>query len=298
MRFGPRRALILGGALVLAFAARGEGAAVFVSRLVWQDEIRSFGGWSGLDLFDNGTDFVAIADKGRLVRGRLSRDPSGRLTGIAAGEMQVLGDTPEGAFDREPHDAEGLALGPDGTVYVSFERIQRVLVYPDDGVSEAVRLPTHPHFIGLRPNKGLEALAIGPDGALYTVPEQPSAPDGPFPVFRFDGIDWQIVAQVHNPGDGFVPVGADFGPDGRFYLLERKVTRFLGFAARVRRYDVTDAGFAGETVLLRTRAGTHDNLEGLAVWRGSDGPIRLTMISDDNFNFFQKTEFVEYIVPE
>jgi hypothetical protein len=51
-------------------------------------------------------------------------------------------------------------------------------------------------------------------------------------------------------------------------------------------------------VLLRSAAGTHDNLEGLAVWRDVGGHIRLTMISDDNFRFFQKTEFVEYVVAE
>ena len=42
----------------------------------------------------------------------------------------------------------------------------------------------------------------------------------------------------------------------------------------------------------------HDNLEGLAVWRDDSGAIRLTMISDDNFNLLQRTELVEYAVPE
>ncbi|MCB1336808.1 MAG: esterase-like activity of phytase family protein [Maritimibacter sp.] len=297
MRFGPRRAVILAAALVLGFAARGDGSAVFVSRLVWTDAARGFGGWSGLDFTDAGRSFVAISDRGRLLRGRLLRDGAGNLAGVEAGEMERLGDAPEGAFDGETRDAEGLALGPDGRVYVSFERIHRVLDYGTDGVGAAARLPTHLHFIGLRPNKGLEALAIGPDGALYTLPEQPSSAGGTFPVLRFDGTDWQVIAQLDDRGDGFVPVGADFGPDGRFYLLERKVAPFSGFATRVRRFELSAAGLAGETLLLRTFAGTHDNLEGLAVWQDPAGQIRLTMIADDNFNFFQKTEFVEYLVP-
>ena len=41
----------------------------------------------------------------------------------------------------------------------------------------------------------------------------------------------------------------------------------------------------------------HDNLEGLAVTRAATGQIRLTMISDDNFNPFQRSEIVEYLLP-
>jgi hypothetical protein len=49
-------------------------------------------------------------------------------------------------------------------------------------------------------------------------------------------------------------------------------------------------------VLVDTPAGTHDNLEGLSVWRGPRGLVA-TMISDDNFRFFQTTEIVEYALP-
>jgi hypothetical protein len=42
----------------------------------------------------------------------------------------------------------------------------------------------------------------------------------------------------------------------------------------------------------------HGNLEGLAVWQDALGTIRLTMLSDDNFNSFQRSEFVEYRVAD
>ncbi len=50
--------------------------------------------------------------------------------------------------------------------------------------------------------------------------------------------------------------------------------------------------------LLRSGLGVHDNLEGIAVWRDDQGRMRLTMVSDDNFQFFQVSEIVEYVVPE
>jgi len=95
----------------------------------------------------------------------------------------------------------------------------------------------------------------------------------------------------------FRPVAADFGPDGRFYLLERRFHGPGGFSSRLRRFDLGPKGFSSGQVLLQTKAGRHDNLEGLSIWRGPDG-LRATMISDDNFLFMQVTEIVEYRLPD
>jgi hypothetical protein len=53
----------------------------------------------------------------------------------------------------------------------------------------------------------------------------------------------------------------------------------------------------GLETLFTTATGTHDNLEGLDVWSDSDG-LRATMIADDNFRFFQRTEIVDYRLPD
>lgn len=92
-------------------------------------------------------------------------------------------------------------------------------------------------------------------------------------------------------------MGADIGPDGRFYLLEREFTG-VGFRSRVRRFDMSDTALTNEITLIESHLLRHDNLEGISVWRDAAGALRLTMISDDNFNFFQRTELVEYTVPE
>jgi hypothetical protein len=69
------------------------------------------------------------------------------------------------------------------------------------------------------------------------------------------------------------------------------------FASRVRRFEVADGRVVREETLLKTATGTHDNLEGLAVWRDADGAIRLLMVSDDNNTPLQQTQIVEYRVP-
>jgi len=108
---------------------------------------------------------------------------------------------------------------------------------------------------------------------------------------------WSVPFFIPRIGP-FVPVGADFGPDGKFYLLERHIGGIFGFRTRVRRFIVQGNHIGAGEQLLKTTAGTHDNLEGLAVWQDEGGDIRLTMVSDNNFNFLQRTEFVEYHVQE
>ena len=49
-----------------------------------------------------------------------------------------------------------------------------------------------------------------------------------------------------------------------------------------------------DDTLLETPTGTHENLEGLAVWRDPEGRLRLTMVADDNFNLFLRNQIVEY----
>ncbi|MEZ5720689.1 MAG: esterase-like activity of phytase family protein [Paracoccaceae bacterium] len=296
MRFRPGRALILlAAALLLGLAARSEGPAVFVGRFAWTVQDPAFGGWSGLDVAGDGLGFTAVSDRGRITAGAFRRDPAGRIAGAEAGPIRTLGDTADGFFGNDYRDAEGLAVAPDGTVYIAFEDVRRVLSYRDARGGAATLLPIYRDFIGMVPNTSLEALAIDAGGALYTLPEAVVG-GGPFPVYRFDGHRWAVFGQVRDLGDGFVPVGADIGPDGLFYLLERRFVDRVGFASRVRRFTLTEAGLGNETRLLTTRVGTHDNLEGLAVWRDAGGRIRLTMISDDNFGRWQKTELVEYLV--
>lgn len=296
MRFRPGRALILlAAALLLGLAARSEGRAVFVGRFAWTMDERQFGGWSGLEVAADGLGFTAVSDRGRITEGVFDRSASGRLTGAITGQIHRLGDTDDGFFRRDYRDAEGLSIGSDGRVFVAFESVNRVLSYPDRQTAVATRLPIHLDFIGMISNTSLEALAIDADGVLYTLPEAVVG-GGPFPVYRFDGHRWAVFAHVRDLADGFSPVGADIGPDGLFYLLERRFVDRVGFASRVRRFTLTEAGLGNETRLLTTRVGTHDNLEGLAVWRDAGGRIRLTMISDDNFGRWQKTELVEYLV--
>ncbi|OWU86312.1 hypothetical protein ATO6_05650 [Oceanicola sp. 22II-s10i] len=271
----------------LVYAGTGPGPS---SRIDLKSARAGLGGLSAVEVSADGTGLAMMSDRGTFVRGTLRRE-GGRITAVALGPDIPL-TVGRGAHPDDIDDTEGLAIAADGTVFVSYEGRPRIVRFSrPDRPGEALTLP--PQFAALQQNSGLEALAIGPDGSLYTLPERSGNVTRPFPLWKRDPNGrWSIVAQIPRHG-GYLPVGSDIGPDGKFYLLERNFT-FLGFKSRVRRFDLSAPG-DGEVVLETDRL-THGNLEGLAVWRDASGAIRLVMVSDDNFNAALRSELVEYIL--
>ncbi|WP_417603839.1 esterase-like activity of phytase family protein [Primorskyibacter flagellatus] len=271
-----------------AFADVDQNARL-VGSFIWQGEGKRFGGFSGLEVSDDGQTLYAISDRGSYVTARLERT-DGQITGIASNRVVALRDY-DGTLIGGGGDAEGLAIDADGRWYVSLEAFHRVVAYPS--FDKATWVPIAEEFPSLQDNAGLEALAIDAAGRVYAIPERSGQLTRDFPVYRFDGSAWSIPFTIPRSG-GFLPVGADFGPEGRLYLLEREFSGF-GFRSRVRRFTLDSDRITETETLLETTPWKHDNLEGIAVWQDAQG-IRLTMISDDNFKFFQRTELVEYIV--
>lgn len=286
-------ALVALGAVILTVAGRAESVsqAQLQSRYVWNEEFKGFGGLSAIEVAANGRDFLAVTDRMTLIEGELQRS-GGRITGVSVQRHKRL-QRPKGVTLKHwKRDSEGLAQQTDGALYVSMEWLNQVWRYP-----RAFGVPTvmsgHPDFHRFAQNAGIEALAIDRRNRVYAVPEEVPDNHSQLPLYRLSAEGWQILHYIE-ASQGFSPVGADFGPDGFFYLLERRFSG-IGFRSRLRRFDLTAFDPAGE-VLLSTGIGTHDNLEGLSLWRDDAGLIRVTMIADDNFKFFQTSEIVEYVI--
>jgi hypothetical protein len=185
----------------------------------------------------------------------------------------------------------------EGAVFVSFEGVPLVRRLGAAAEPAAV-LPAAPAWADLPPNRALEALAVDGAGALFAIPEAPDE-GGAFPVYRLPpgGEAWEVAFRFPRR-DGFRPTGADIGPDGRLTVLERHFSG-LAFRARLRRFDL-DGG--GEATLWTTGPGEVDNLEGVDVWRDEaglyGGGLRATLVSDDNFRFFQQTLLVDLRLPD
>jgi hypothetical protein len=237
---------------------------------------------------------MALSDRGTLYQGTLQRATDGQITRILDVTVHELHGRNGLPLPYSQDDTEGLALAPDGRIFISLEGPARILRF-DNPDAAARPLPRDPDFLSMQPNSSLEALAIDSQGTLYTLPERSGALDRPFPVYRYATRQWDQPFSIPRDGD-YLPTAADFGPDGLLYILERNFQGILGFQSRVRRFAVTgDQISTGETV-LETSLGQHGNLEGLSVWRDADGTLRLTMVSDDNFRFFLRTTLVEYAI--
>ncbi|TCO69576.1 hypothetical protein EV655_11428 [Rhodovulum euryhalinum] len=294
--------------LFLALPVRADEAVKVA--VLGMPESPDLKGLSGLEVSEDGTHFVAIADRGWFVTGRILREKGGPVALSVDLPAVSMSRDKGGSMRGHGHDAEGLAIAPDGRIFVSFEDDHRIearrLIR-----ARAIRLPDLPDAPRLGGNSGIEALALGPDGALYALPETlveasgipvyryllPASNTGPDggPAGRYREAAWNRDLSLPARGP-FHPVGADFGPDGRLYVLERAFVPPLAFRSRVRRFALGPAGPTEEVILLETGIGRHGNLEGLSVWRDAAGAIRLTMVTDDNGMALQRNELVEYRV--
>ena len=263
-------------------SAPPHSTAPVLSHLVWLGH--GSGGFSGLEMAADGSGFWALSDRGTLTRAQVTRGALGDILSVQAGPPLAL------PFNlcRRPAgcDSEGLALAPDGTLYVSFEGPARIgrMESPDIGRM----LPVPDAFQELPTNESLEALALAPDGRLWTLPEAADDAGSGFALWHQTSTGWADGQDLPQRG-GFRPVSADFGPDGQLYLLERKFLGLAGFASRLSRLDLINAT---AVTLWQSPPGLYDNLEGLSVWRDAKGVVA-SMIADDNFLGILHSDIVE-----
>ena len=249
-----------------------------------------FGGFSGLHMQQG--HLIAVSDAGWWLLADIEDHANG-LFPARAGYAPMR--DPQGVrFEKSGGDAEGLTTR-DGNLVVSFERDHRIAFHIETGqLGDDIR---DNRFEAMSTNKGLEALATTPDGWILAIGEKPA--ERGFPVFllRYSGkIDraWLPKTSRH-----FV-TGADVGPDGRLYVLKRDFSILLGVSILIERYDLDEEGYPlSRTRQLLARFGSTsgiDNMEGISVWKDDTDTTRLTLISDDNFNGFQRTLLMDFTV--
>ena len=289
--------LLAGGSVAGGWVAGDAGPrAERVGSFALADGPSGFGGFSGLEFSDDGLSFTALSDSAALVTGTVRRDARGAITSVEISPPRPIVDAEGLPLVNPFDDAEGLAAAANGDLFVSYELEHRIVRYAADG-RQAAEVAFPPDLVVFEKNSGLEALALAPDGALYALPEGDTAGARTAPVFRFHDGRWDRVFEIAEQ-DSWRPVGADFGPDGCLYLLERDFWGLLGFKSRLRRLCFDDADLTSDAVLFASRAGQMGNLEGVSIWQSPGGVLRATMISDNNFMPMLGTEFVDFVIHE
>ena len=251
-----------------------------------------FGGLSGIEVLDKGAEFYAVSDKGTIWRGDIERDDKGVIKAISDIDFRYIQTSKGEEVSGQNIDAEGLDSDLNGALYISFESNARVSRFAD-WESPAELIPKADGFIDFGFNSGPEALTIGPNEAIWLSPERSGELARPFPIFEFAKGTWNTEIQIPRK-EPYLLVGMDFDAKvNRLYILERDYA-FPVFSTRIRSFAVDDRKLTDEQVLLSSRRGQYGDLEGISVWVLPDGTRVMSLIEDNNFSAFFRTQIIEF----
>jgi hypothetical protein len=295
------------------------GAAVGqrVQGLVWRGGIDlksssdAFGGLSGLGFLDDTGRAVFVSDRGRFISGQLIYDEQQRPLSLVGVQIDPIQNSKGAALPRaSARDAEALAViirdGVARGVRVGFENLTRVADFDlsggvPRGAAREVAIPAW--LTETRTNQSLEAVCIAP----------PASPVAGSTLLLTEGIiddDGQHVAYLlgradrgqlsYQSGAGTDPTDCAFLPNGDLLVLERGI-QLISFHMRLKRIPAAQvkagAHMVGET-LLESTGSDIDNMEGVAVHEAPDGSTRIAIISDNNFNDWERSLLLEFSLPD
>jgi len=280
------------------------GPFEFAGGLSLSGSAAAFGSFSAIRFRDAGSRFIGVADTGYWYSGRIARDESGRPAGIADFAMEpILGRDGAPLDGKRDSDAESLALKGD-RLTVGFERAHRIVEYRLAGDWPGPALRNIDFLIPrneLRTNRGFETIAYAPDngplrGARVAIAERSLDKQGNVFGAVLEGPRKGIFTVSRS--DEFDITDGAFLPGGDLILLERRFNMLSGISMRLRRIAADDirpgARLDGDVLFSAGMACQIDNMEGLDIWRRDDGALMLSLVSDDNGSFLQRTLYLEF----
>ncbi len=284
----------------LPLVQKGEAPAkvgefTFLDAWELKSDNMDFGGFSALTALRDGR-LLAVSDAGTMI--------GFGAPGSANSDRNFIAPLP-GAFGDDvsfrDRDSEALAYDREsGRVWISYEgnpAIRRLL--PSFARIDGVARPAA--IRAWKGNSGGEALARLTDGRFLLFSEGEDRADGSFDAIQFSGDPVDVTTRAfrfgYRPPGGYKPTDAVQLPDGRLLILNRHIGFPDGFSAKLTTLD-PDAITEGKAIKGRVIATLAspllvDNMEGLALTE-ERGRTIVWMISDNNFNIFQRTLLMKF----
>jgi hypothetical protein len=217
----------------------------------------------------------------------------------------ILGSDGRPLAARGWYDTESLTER-DGVFYIGIERVEQIvrIDYRRDGFkarAEPIKVPAD--FKTFKYNKSLECLVAPPQGSLLAgvlivVTERSLDARGNLRSFILDGD--RVTRFSVRRTDGFDVSDCVVLKPGDLLLLERRYSLMRGVAMRIRRVPLeslkADAVVDGRPMIEADLASQIDNMEGMAVHRTANGETIITLVSDDNFSFIQRSLLLQFAV--
>jgi hypothetical protein len=283
------------------------GALEFLGGLVLESDDKRLGGLSGLRFLSD-DEFLAVNDRGRWLRARLVFDGRRPIRIDQAVIAPMLDGNGIPLHEGNSLDTESIALAENGDVLAGIERVHRVVRYDfgKRGFASRARNVELPAAARALPrNAGIEGLVYIPrdrplGGTLIAFTERALDGDGNLRAFLIGGP---------TPGEFAVRRSNDFDitdaalvPGGDVLILERYYSWLGALRMRIRRIpllEIKPGALVEGTVLIETGGALEiDNMEGIAVQRGTDGETLITVISDNNFFGLQRTLLLRFALAE
>ncbi len=256
---------------------------------------QDFGGISALTALTDGR-FVGTSDAGTLI--------GFGLTNNAAIDRPFIAPLPDafakgqGYADR---DSESIAHDPvSGRFWVGYEGRAAIRRFsPGFARTEAMSRPQAMQRWSA--NSGAEALLRLNDGRFLVFSEGYDRPDGSYEALLFAGDPTEAGVRFfrfgYAPPKGYKITDATLLPDGRILTLNRRVALPEGFTAIVSILDpakiVEGAKVSATPIAVLRPPLLVDNLEGITTTQ-EQGRTVIWMISDNNFNIFQRTLLMKF----
>lgn len=259
---------------------------------------KHFGGLSGLSYLKEvgDKDLFFVSDRGQVGQFKLDQEYKPYFTSI-----QFISGIPWKASSKKIGDAESitkLKIEDRNHTLISFEGYHRIMAY-SNAEKNGKALPMPAEIGILQSNGGLETMEALSDGRLLLMAERPTIKTkqhfawiGSAP--KDNPLDFSYITRLITPPEGYSPTDATELPNGDVLVLLRRFTPIDGVSAKFWRIkksmlDSSDT-ITGEVIATIKPPLSVDNMEGIAVIDVSkNGNPIIAVISDDNFNSFQRT---------
>ena len=268
-----------------------------------------FGGLSSLELTEDGTDLLAVSDRGFWFKADLIYT-DGHLSGLGNAVMaSILGPDGKPYKGKVRNDAEALAGWEpgriDGKVIVGFESRARAGIYDlgKDGFKARFRDLKLPKDVAMGPpNKELEAIGrftSGPlAGSILAISELNKDENGDIRAWVWGGGRKAFDFAIKQFED-YAITDLAILPDGDILTVERSFGASVlpGMAIRrIKTEDIVANGAVSPSLVFSGRMPFYriDNMEGIAV-SNLNGETRVTVVSDNNYRpEFQRTLLLQF----
>lgn len=280
---------------------RHFGALTFMAAFQLNSKDKRFGGLSGLTIGTDGK-LYAVSDRGYWLSAKLVHDADGALGGLVDWQIAPMLTPANAPVTGSLVDAEALARAADGSFIVAFEGSHRIWRY--EGPPRTITSTPTPLIVPAKlsrapSNGGLEGLTALPDGRLLALTEEFANPDGSFKGWLLDGNRFGELSYL--PAKGFRVTDCAALKSGDVLVLERRYVPFGALSARLTIVDgktIKPGGKLSGRELLRIEPPlVTENFEGLAVQESAKGTM-IFLVSDDNFNPFQETLLLQFLLPD